>query len=254
MRTVAFCECEPFCRAVLAARWPGVPCHADVATLDGEWLRANGLGRLDIVCAGFPCQDISYAGAGAGISGARSGLFFHVTRLAAEIRPRWLLFENVAALRARGLDSVLRALAALGYDGQWHCLPASALGAPHRRDRIWIVARACGQGQLQPDRPFGEVGQRAGGDGCQGGATANTDGARLAFWQSFGSHLRAELAAAQRAHTAFGWWAVEPDVGRVAYGVPARMDRLRALGSAVVPQIPEIIGRTILRAEHLSID
>lgn len=139
MKTVAFCEIEPFPRAVLAERWPEVPCYDDVRTLTAERLHADGI-VPDVVCGGFPCQDISLAGRGAGLAGERSGLFYEIARLVSELRPKWLLLENVAALRSRGLEAVLGELSALGYDAQWHCVPASAVGAPHRRDRIWIVA------------------------------------------------------------------------------------------------------------------
>ncbi|MBA3584923.1 MAG: DNA cytosine methyltransferase, partial [Gemmatimonadetes bacterium] len=95
---------------------------------------------VDVLCGGFPCQDLSYAGAGAGLAGARSGLWSEYARLIGELRPRYVLVENVSALLARGLGTVLGDLAALGFDAEWDCIPASAVGAPHRRDRIWLVA------------------------------------------------------------------------------------------------------------------
>jgi DNA (cytosine-5)-methyltransferase 1 len=138
--TVAFCEREPYCRRLLAKRWPGVPCFPDVRKLTAEVLTIEGRTPVDIISGGFPCQDISYAGHGQGLTGKRSGLFFELHRLIREIRPRYAILENVAALRSRGLDTVLGELAAIGYDAEWHCIPASALGARHRRDRVWIVA------------------------------------------------------------------------------------------------------------------
>lgn len=137
--TVAFCEIEPFPRRVLAKHWPGVPIYDDVRTLTAERLRADGI-SVDAICGGFPCQDISHAGKGAGIDGERSGLWSEYARLIGEIRPRFVIVENVAALLGRGLDRVLGDLAALGLDAEWHCIPASAVGAPHRRDRLWLVA------------------------------------------------------------------------------------------------------------------
>lgn len=241
MRTVAFCECEPFPRAVLAERWPGVPCYEDVKTLTGARLQADGI-AADLICGGFPCQDISPAGKGAGLAGERSGLFREIVRLGGEVRPRWIFLENVSALRSRGMEVVLGELAALGFDACWDCLPASALGAPHRRDRIWIVAtNSDGQGQ-HDGAAHAEAGEPP-------EPLANAIGKRLAFWQGFRRHLQWELEAAQRGHRAFGQWAIEPPVGRVAHGVSARVDRLRALGNAVVPQIPEIFGRAILATE-----
>jgi DNA-cytosine methyltransferase len=138
-RTVAFCEIDPFCRRVLAKHWPEVPCYDDVRSLTADRLRADGI-SVDVICGGFPCQDISVAGNGAGLDGERSGLWREYARLVGELRPRLIIVENVAALLGRGLGDVLGDLAALGYDAEWHCIPAAAVGAPHRRDRIWIVA------------------------------------------------------------------------------------------------------------------
>ena len=144
MRTVAFCEIEPYARRVLAKHWPGVPCYEDVRTLTADRLRADGI-SVDVICGGFPCQDISTAGKGAGIGGERSGLWKEYARIVGELRPRFVIVENVSALLSRGLDVVLGDLAALGFDAEWHCIPASSVGAPHRRDRIWIVADATGE-------------------------------------------------------------------------------------------------------------
>ena len=131
--TVAFCEIEPFPRKVLAKHWPGVPCYHDVTT-------AEFVGPVDVVTAGFPCQDISFAGEGAGLTGSRSGLFWHVLRAVRMVGRPKLVLENVAALLARGLGTVLGALAQIGYDTEWHCIPASYAGARQLRDRVWIVA------------------------------------------------------------------------------------------------------------------
>jgi DNA (cytosine-5)-methyltransferase 1 len=135
MRTVAFCEINPYCQAVLAKHWPGVPVHGDI-----RQLRGADIGPVDVICGGFPCQDISTAGKGAGLAGARSGLWSEYRRLIEECQPQWVVIENVSALRSRGLDQVLGEVSALGFDAEWHCIPAAAVGAPHRRDRVWIVA------------------------------------------------------------------------------------------------------------------
>lgn len=145
------CEIDPFCRRVLAKHWPLVPCFPDIRHLHG---RPDGrieyrdpetgiryIGEaIDVLCGGFPCQDLSVAGKGAGITGARSGLWFEYLRLIRETRPRWVLVENVPALRTRGLHVVLEGLAESGYDAEWDGIPASAVGAHHQRDRIWLVA------------------------------------------------------------------------------------------------------------------
>ena len=138
-RTVAFCEIEPYPRAVLARHWPEVPCYDDVRTLTAERLRSDGV-VPNIICGGFPCQDISIAGHGAGLDGERSGLWFEYARLVGELRPRYVIVENVSTLLARGLDRVLGSLAEIGYDAEWHAITANAIGAPHRRDRLWIIA------------------------------------------------------------------------------------------------------------------
>ncbi len=192
--TVAFCEIDPFCRKVLAKHWPAVPCYDDIRTLTAGRLAADGIigmadasgigcgcgtharregpthqsewcvrcelsgPRIDGICGGFPCQDISTAGKGAGIDGARSGLWSEYARLIGELRPRYVFVENVAALLGRGLGRVLGDLAALGYDAEWHCIPASAVGAPHRRDRVWIVAYAANE--RHRDQRNGAAGRR----------------------------------------------------------------------------------------------
>ena len=280
MRTAAFCEIDPFCRQVLAKHWPKVPCYDDIRNLTGARLAADGL-RADVICGGFPCLDISVAGRGVGLTGERSGLWFEYRRIIEEVAPRWVVVENVPALRSRGLDTVLGGLAALGYDAEWHCLPAAAVGAPHRRDRLWLVAYAHHEGRDAsrlreyaktasavdagassatvrpspdvadtdsiggPSRPLHAV------EGARGRNT-NGSGIREDLAHSNGPRLEIQLhGPSGKRKAAFGarWWGIEPDVGRVAYGVPGRVDRLRSLGNAVVPQIPELIGRAIKRAE-----
>jgi DNA (cytosine-5)-methyltransferase 1 len=132
--TEKFCEVNPYCVKVLNKHWPNVEIHNDIQTLNAE------SGRFDVVCGGFPCQDISYAGKGAGLAGQRSGLWFQMCRIIEEAKPSWVIAENVSALRSRGLEQVLGSLSEIGYNAQWHCIPAFAVGAPHKRDRIWIVA------------------------------------------------------------------------------------------------------------------
>jgi|SRR4051812_31112900 DNA (cytosine-5)-methyltransferase 1 len=243
-RTAAFCEIDPYCRRVLAKHWPEIPCYDDVRTLDRARLDADRI-RVDVIAAGFPCQDISLAGSGAGIEGSRSGLWREIARLAGELRPRYVLLENVAALLGRGMGRVLGDMAAIGYDCCWNCIPASALGAPHRRDRIWIVA--------YPDRDHGGSGRPGRPD--PGSArqheperafrdVPDADDAGRAQQRRPLASL-AELVAAERRRG----WSPEPDVCRVAVGVPNRVDRLRALGNSLVPAIPELIGRALLEQE-----
>lgn len=211
MTTVAFCEIEPFCREVLKKHWPDVPIFNDVRSLTHEQI-----GSVDVICGGFPCQDISFAGKGAGLEGERSGLWFEFARLIGKLRPTYVIAENVSALRSRGLERVLGSLAALGYDAEWHCIPAAAVGAPHKRDRIWIVAYPAGGGKQQ------------GGSQCYFGG------------------LQKEVLRTSRYSDD---WKTEPAIPRVVDGFPGRIHPIRALGNAVVPQIPEIIGRAIMAAD-----
>ena len=242
--TVAFCEIEPFPRKVLAKHWPEVPIYDDVRTLTAERLATDGI-AVDVICGGFPCQDISFAGKGAGLAGERSGLFYEVARLVGELEPRYVILENVSALLSRGLADVLGTLASLGYDAEWHCIPASYLGAPHRRDRIWIVAYPSllqrNGSELYGKHGESQVSELGAGSGSV--ALANADRTqRQRGGLPFGVY--AEHAYASGA----SWWGTEPNVGRVADGVPDRAHRLKGLGNAVVPQIPELIGRAILDA------
>lgn len=261
--TVAFCEIEPFPRKVLAKHWPGVPCYHDVRTLTKDILDRDGI-AVDVICGGFPCQDISNAGKGAGIEGERSGLWKEYARLVCELQPRFVFVENVAALLGRGLGVVLGDLAAIGYDAEWHCIPASAVGAPHRRDRLWVVAYApsgdgdCGTVHARNIIQTLERGA-AGSPFPSGQRRTDVADTKCGAWEAkLLSELRQVLPEADCGRPAdgprvrnvskSGQWAAEPDVGRVVDGVPDRSHRLKALGNAVVPQIPELIGNAILQS------
>jgi DNA (cytosine-5)-methyltransferase 1 len=227
-RTVAFCETDPFCRRVLAKHWPEVPCFDDVRTLDAAQLGANGIG-VDLICGGFPCQDISLAGTGAGLTGERSGLWREYARLVRELRPRFVIVENVAALLGRGIDAVLGDLAALGFDAEWHCIPASAVGAPHERDRVWIVAYA---DQSQRGAVVGA---------CQRVAWSDA----LPQWQEGPSGSAGVLKAAWGCDAVM----VADALCRMDDGLRVQLDGYNACANAVAPAIPEMIGRAILAAE-----
>jgi DNA (cytosine-5)-methyltransferase 1 len=245
--TIAFCEIEEFCREVLNKHWPNVPVYEDVCDLTADRLAADGI-FPDVLTGGFPSQDISVAGKGAGLSGERSGLWYEFHRLIEEIQPKWAIIENVSALRGRGLDQVLGSLAEIGYDAEWHCIPASAVGAPHQRDRIWIVAHS------SCELPYWSrnTGTARWHEFTDSGQTmADSDCPRLERWlstilQECAREWTARSSSPPNDGGSFDNWLVEPDVGRVADGVPSRVDRLRALGNALVPQIPEMIGNAIL--------
>jgi DNA (cytosine-5)-methyltransferase 1 len=210
MRTAAFCEIDPKARLVLRKHWPDVPIFEDVAALTA----ADMPEKIDVICGGFPCQDISLAGKGAGLAGERSGLWFQFHRLISEIRPSWVIIENVSALRSRGLDVILGGLAALGYDAEWHCIPAAAVGAPHRRDRVWIIAYPQRSG-FRPEEPRHGTLRRVGGE-----------------FQPFPWDR--------------GWESALREFRGMDDGLSYGVDRVDTLRNAVVPQIPEIIGQAIM--------
>ncbi len=307
-RTICAVEWEPYAASVLAARQndgllPPFPIWDDVRTFDGRPWR----GRVDVVSGGFPCQDISVAGKGAGIDGERSGMWAHMARIVGEVRPRYVFVENSPALLTRGLGRVLGDLAALGYDCRWTVLGAADVGAPHRRDRFWLVAHAdnirwrgeslnrCSDKKGTRNQPSGcssavahadsqrqswqqrPAGSRQAGPtgGC--GEVAHADGVRqlqpqgrqpdqwgrpsdcgaevrdahrqgLAVGKSQPSHDGAQLAAIERAD----WWESEPDVGRVADGVAAGVDRLKAIGNGQVPLCAATAWRALANGHRLT--
>ncbi|KKW92659.1 DNA cytosine methyltransferase [Sphingobium chungbukense] len=214
--TVAFCEIEEFPRRVLAKHWPEVPCYHDVRELTADALARDGI-AVDVICGGFPCQDLSEAGQRAGIDGERSGLWREFARLIGEIRPAFAIVENVPELLSGAggewFARVLGDLAALGYDACWDCVQAGDLGAAHIRDRVWITAYV-------------------------------PDAAQERHIQCWREQFTQSRAPAGDVYS----FSDEPMPARVADGVPDRMDRVGACGNAVVPQIPELIGRAILQS------
>jgi DNA (cytosine-5)-methyltransferase 1 len=278
MRTVAFCEIDPYCRAVLAKHWPGVPIHDDVRTLTGAQV-----GSVDVICGGFPCQDVSLAGARAGLGAERSGLWSEYARLIRDLRPRYAVVENTPGLLSLGMGTVLGDLAEVGYDAEWHCIPASAVGADHQRDRVWIIAhpngtrvqsyvkrgrKPCtakvgqdaadtyGTRELQPER-FEQKQRRRTSDSSEA-HDAYPDSARYegvgetgtesAHVGNFGAWIRSSFDPARCISGEH--WNHKPVLGRGVHGIPNRLDRIGALGNAVVPQIVEIIGRAIMQASQ----
>lgn len=212
--TVAFCENNPFCQSILNKHWPEVPIYDDVQSADFRPLKSVGL-----VTAGFPCQDASFAGKGAGITGERTRLFWTVLRAVRMVGQPKLLLENVAALLDRGMGTVLGALAQIGYDSEWHCIPSSYIGGWSRRDRIWIYAHANNQhGKRGVTQPI--LGQR----------DISRQSTRVAERWPGRSNLPAPVFAGTSSE------------------VPGRVDRTEAIGNTVDPYIPEMIGYAILEA------
>jgi DNA (cytosine-5)-methyltransferase 1 len=293
-------ENDPYCQKVLAKHWPDVPCYGDVHDVG-----AHNLAEVDVICGGFPCQPVSQAGKQRGQDDER-WLWPQFARIVGELRPRYVLVENVPGILIRGLGDVLGDLAELGYDAEWGCVSAASVGAPHLRKRIFIVAHADsddrrgrssskpqkrrtrvehgggGTGQYErktdsdvahreregleghagdgdhshesrrlkarPDRPTGE--------GClpRGEvADATVTGRETRRGNGMGDDKRSSMGDRQSARSCGkegGHWAVEPNVGRVANGVPNRVDRLRGLGNAIVPQVAEWIGQRLNTISH----
>lgn len=210
-RPIAYCENDRHAQAVLLSRMrdgrlPSAPIWDDVRTLNGSDIR----GPVDIIAAGFPCQDLSFAGAGAGLAGERSGLFFEIIRLSRDLRPRFIFLENVPALSVRGLEHVCLELTSLGYDCRWTIVSAAELGAPHIRERWFLLAHSNGVA-----KDLRQTKERL---------------ADLQLARAGALQLVAGSTDADR-----DWWSTEPAVQRVADGVPFRLDRLRRIGNSVVP-------------------
>ena len=277
-------EIDKYCRKDLLQRQrdgilPKFPIWDDVCTFNGlDWR-----GRVDVVCGGFPCQDISCAGKGDGLDGERSGLWTEFARIIGEVRPRYAFVENSPMLTLRGLDRVLGDLSSLGYDARWGVVSAADAGAPQRRERIWIVAysgsqghgekpRILREGESEQERPHvSEFDLRrtnvADTDSRRCEEQLQRDGnAQRAEQSSFGNHVngchqdvavadeqRLEGAELQRQRDGeqqriidTGWWKSEPDVGRVANGVASRVDRLKALGNGQVPAVAALAWRILM--------
>jgi len=298
-------EQDEWCRKVLAKHWPDVARFTDVCDCG-----LHNLEPVDVICGGFPCQDISLAGRQAGLDGERSSLWWEMRRIVGELRPPYVIVENVPNLFIRGFDRVLGSLSEIGYDAEWGVISANDVGAPHLRQRLWIVAYPCGsesgvqecggggQGR-QPTSalpstllqqadgtdhatgagtggavayPIGARGEARDGDGLgngngsyrhqgvavgQGGeggadAMAHTDSVRQlqpqGSKQDIGRRTRDCGLEERRGKWQDGnndHWLVEPELGRVANGIPDRVDRLRGLGNAIVPQIAYWLGTRI---------
>ena len=291
-RTVCAVEWEPYAASVLAARQndgllPPFPIWDDVQTFDGRPWR----GRVDVVSGGFPCQDISVAGRGAGIDGERSGMWKHMARIVCEVQPRYVFVENSPILTSRGLGRVLGDLAEMGFDAEWGCISAAETGAPHKRDRMWIVAdstnKICherrgfisvgenlqGLGRVQPDglsgicqeksdvlanangirqsRSLGftkeqqsSAGREAWGESYSCGDVANPNRHTTQGLESESQQGRVRRPSGLLGRAGvFQPWPADPaneaesSVGRVAHGVAARVDRLKAIGNGQVSRV-----------------
>ena len=265
-------ENDAYCQKVLAKHWPDVPCYEDVHDCG-----AHNLAEVDVICGGFPCQPVSVAGKQRGQDDER-WLWPEFARILRELRPKHCLVENVPGLLVRGMGDVLGDLAALGYSAEWGCVSAASVGAPHLRKRIFVIGYTHGH----HDDTLTGVSRGTRTDTSGSGDVAHTDSERgwtpEILWPQRGdtSEFGHDGEAGAVAHTASqqsdgggdngggrprplpesgnggeearslgSWWSVEPNVGRVADGVPNRVDRLRGLGNAIVPQVAEWIGRRL---------
>jgi len=242
LEIVGFCEIEKYCQKVLQKNFTGVPIHEDITELDG-----NDFKDIDLITGGFPCQDISIAGKGEGITGKRSGLWFEMHRIIREVRPRYALIENVPILTIRGGTRVIADLAKISYDAEWTIIGADDVGAWHRRKRIWIVAypECLGQSERSDIKRI-DIERKTSNKSIKCYKTQpiaknvpDTDSKRSQGLvkrsqesRGYEQPIRFRSRARQRS-----WWNAEPDVGRVANGISNRVDRLKGLGNAIVPQV-----------------
>jgi DNA (cytosine-5)-methyltransferase 1 len=273
-RTVCAVEWEQYPASVLCARQndgllPPFPIWDDVQTFDGKPWR----GIVDVVSGGFPCQDISAAGKGAGIDGERSGMWGEMARIICEVRPKFVFVENSPMLTSRGLGRVLGDLAAMGFDARWGVLGAKDIGANHQRDRIWIVGKATNSSvnrlQGQADQ---QIMESQGWNELQLGESR--DSSKVAYTSqlfSNGGNNNARISLERETQSEFGndswsssisnpnspqcqrrelsertekeypyasdsrWWETEPNVGRMVDGMASGVDRLKAIGNGQVP-------------------
>lgn len=259
--TVAFCEIEEFAQKVLKKHWPDVPIYEDVRTIDGTAISA------DIVTGGYPCQPFSTAGKRGGAEDDRH-LWPEMYRVIKAVRPRWVIAENVAGHISMGLDTVLSDLESEGYTWWAFVIPACAVDAKHRRDRVWIVANASSQRHGNEKRVHADKNEERDIAPSEQGGRAEQD--RALSSDTLLAYATSKRQQGQRKLCKRGCekeagereadfiepacircqWATEPAVGRVANGIPSRAHRLKSLGNAVVPQIPELIGYAILEAEQ----
>ena len=217
--TVQFIEWDPYCQRILNQHWPSVPIHGDIQTFNPKPFSA------DVICGGFPCQDISLAGRQAGIKqGTRSGLFYELIRVIRLVRPKYVVLENVAAIVTNGLGVVLGELAEAGYDAEWSCIRASDLGACHRRDRWWLVAYPNSSGPQGLGRE---------------GELRKTCEKKSPSWSSGHTMLSPEWRS----------YVSKPLLFRGDDGLSNRVDRIRCLGNSVVPQVAAIPLARVLELE-----
>jgi len=243
-QTTQFVEVNAFCQKVLVKHWPNVPIHSDVRTFTAP------VGSFDVICGGFPCQDLSTAGRQVGIHGDRSGLFFEIMRLAREIQPKFLVIENVANLRSHAngetFQEVLWEIASAGFDAEWACIPAADMGACHKRDRIWIIAYPKSEQRNDSQSTHSSETPQAKPRNCDCSDVTYTNHKGLerrqpvqcqqssGEWSTWQGDSRFMLSNDWRSFIS------KPVICRGDDGFSGRVDRLKALGNAVVPHVAAV--------------
>ena len=310
VETVAFCDFDKYCQQVLKKHWPNVPIFSDIKELTYEKLKANGINKIDIITGGYPCQPFSVAGRKKGEEDPRH-VWPEYFRLIKELKPTWVIGENVSGHIKLGLDTVLENLESEGYSTRTFSISASSVGANHQRERVWIIANSnefgrddridnrkerqvpndkewnTKESQSERDRWISGIGQTSqnmentrrplwtwsfeqgknGNEVEEGNAdqpersssapqsnVADSNSERLQRTKQSGAHkekTQTQFSAAQSFETKGDFWEFEPNVGRVADGVPKRVDRLKSLGNSLVPQIPFLIGSCIKEIEGI---
>ena len=257
--TKAFCDIEKYPRQVLQKHWPHVKQYEDIKELNYERLKADGIGSIDIITGGYPCQPFSIAGRQKGEQDPRH-LWPEYFRLVKELRPTWVIGENVSGHIKLGLDTVIEDLESEDYSVRPFSISASSIGANHQRERIWILAhsrrsqwpRAELRGENENETRKENANQFERSSSTSEVDVANTNDERLQRqWQSrnqFTPRFNSSRESSEEGQRTVGqgWWESEPNMGRVAHGIPKRVDRLKSLGNSLVPQIPYYIGKTIL--------
>ncbi len=254
METVAFCEIDKFCQKVLKKHWPQVPIFEDITKLDGKQF----YGTVDVVCGGFPCQPFSIAGKQRGEEDNRD-LWPEMFRVIKEAKPTWIVGENVAGFVNMAFERTASDLESEGYEVEAFIIPACAVTAPHRRDRIWIIAYSHGNSTRQnrysnqsSTSQLANVQETQQERNCPSIFNQGCFGLSSVSSNSTSTRLEGEnwSKSQQSQFARFNEWEAESPICRDDYGLPYRMERIKALGNAVVPQIPEIIGKLIMRVHN----
>lgn len=242
------CEIDPYARAVYEKNF-GIKPDGDIRSIESI--------PADIICGGFPCQDISIANPNRkGLDGERSGLWWELARIIKNSSPRYVVLENVSALLSKGLGDILRFFSEVRYDVEWDCLRASDFGAPHLRDRIWIVAHPKSirdRGVLRKLYSKDEKTSESKKQYQDQTQQFNNGSKTMAYTECEGykGYINQEGQIAGRGGQQHTNWTIEPDVGRVVNGLPYRSHRIRCLGNSIVPQISQWIAERIKEIESL---